>query len=183
MYSLLTMMQGQVSDQVSQLSILTSNHRVILRRARAAFDGPFPVFALMAGQRIPLSDEQVEWLNREALSLAARREAEIKEIISTMLDADRMGIEPPMSIAAFMRTQSAYNGSKTGATSNAPSSCDQCGRDLTEVGFFFDGCTTQALQWSWMCPPCFFGLGCGVGEGFGQLYLREDERTFLILGG
>jgi hypothetical protein len=33
-----------------------------------------------------------------------------------------------------------------------------------------------------MCPPCFFGLGCGVGNGFGQLYLREQGQTFLILG-
>jgi hypothetical protein len=63
-----------------------------------------------------------------------------------------------------------------------PESCDQCGRQLGEAGFIFDACTTENLAWSWMCPACFFELGCGIGEGFGQLYLDGRDVTYLILG-
>jgi hypothetical protein len=163
-------------------SIWTSSNRLVLRRARGSFDGPFPVFGMIAGERIPLSAEQIAWLNKETLSLANRPEPEIKKVILAMLEADRSGTEPPMDIAGFMRTQSAYDGSRVEAATNTPDSCDQCGRDLGEVGYFFDGCTIENLMWSWMCPPCFFGLGCGVGNGFGQLYLQEQRQTFSILG-
>ena len=81
-----------------------------------------------------------------------------------------------------MRELTLYDGSETKTVTNAPDSCDQCGRDLHGVGYYFDACTIEDLMWSWMCPPCFFGLGCGVGEGYGQLYLRSEDGTFLILG-
>jgi hypothetical protein len=164
------------------MSVWTSGSRLVLRRARSSFDGPFAVFGVIAGQRIPLSAEQIATLNKQALFLVEQPESEINKIIVAMLNADRFGTEPPMDIAGFMRTESAYDGSRIETSSEPPDSCDQCGRDLGEMGYVFDACTTENLMWSWMCPPCFFGLGCGVGEGWGQLYFREHDQTFLVIG-
>jgi hypothetical protein len=136
----------------------------------------------MGDQRVPLTADQIASLNTQAVSLAEMSGSEIKRIVVAMLEADRLGAEPPMDIAGFMREPSAYDGSCVESASNAPDSCDQCGRSLCDIGYFFDACTIQDMMWSWMCPPCFFGLGCGVGEGWGQLYLREHGLTFLILG-
>lgn len=156
--------------------------RLIFRRARSSFDGPFPVFALMGNQRVPLSLEQIEWLNQEALSLANGSGPEIEAKLLEILAADHRGNEAPLHVAGFMRMPSPYDGGRKKANIDPPRHCDQCARGLSETGFFFDACTTEDLKWSWMCPPCFFGLGCGVGEGWGQLYRREKAQFFLILG-
>ena len=55
--------------------------RRILRRARANRDGPFSHSALIAGQKVPLSADQIEELCRQALDLAA----EPPEGINTVL--------------------------------------------------------------------------------------------------
>ena len=167
------------------MSIWTSKiSRFLLRRARAAFDGPLPLYGLeiVSGKKLPLSADQSEWLNKEALQLAERPSSEINEAVLKMLESDKLGTEPPMDIAGLMRSVEPYGGSYTAVDIDAPGSRDQCGRSLIEIGFFFDACTINNMQWSWMCPPCFFALGCGVGNGFGQLYLRENGATFLVLG-
>lgn len=87
-----------------------------------------------------------------------------------------------MEIAGFMRERDSYRGRVKKSEVGAPDTCDQCYRNLTEVGFFFDACTVSDMKWSWMCPPCFFALGCGVGKGFGQLYVYQDGELFLVLG-
>jgi hypothetical protein len=156
--------------------------RRVYRRARGSFDGIFPVYALCDRRRVPLTADQCEELNRQALALAERPASAIRSVIQEMLDADKSGGQHDLQISAFLREQSPYNGSRTKTSINAPQLCDQCGRALREVGFFLDACTIEDVKWSWMCPPCFFALGCGVGQGFGQLYLSEGSETFLILG-
>jgi hypothetical protein len=106
----------------------------------------------------------------------------IKSAVQEMLDADKSGTEHGLEVSAFLRETKRYDGSREKIITEVPKSCDQCGRDLSAVGYFLDACTTEDMKWSWMCPPCFFALGCGVGHGFGQLYLRDGEQTFLILG-
>lgn len=155
---------------------------MLFRRSRGDFDGPFPVYAPMGEQKIPLSEDQCTELNRQAIDLAGRPASEIKILIEQMLLADQSGTAPPMDLAGFMREQEPYDGSRKKFAANAPNNCDQCGRDLNKVGFFFDACTIENMLWSWMCPPCFFGLGCGVGNGYGQLYLREHGEEYIILG-
>jgi hypothetical protein len=141
------------------------------------------VFALVNGQKIPLSPEQIEWLSKEALSLAELNGSGIRAEIAKILECDRTGVEAELYVAGLMRMKKPYDGSLIAAPlADPPHTCDQCGRDLRDTGFFFDACTTQDLKWSWMCPPCFFGLGCGVGEGWGQLYLHNGGRVVLVLG-
>ena len=164
------------------MSIWTSNQRLVLRRARADFDGPYPVYAVMGGQKMPLSKDQIGGLNQQALNLAEQPAPKIKIVLSKMLEADRFGTEPPMDIAGFIRQSEPYEGTRAATVTNAPNSCDQCGRDLNYVGYFLDACTIEKQMWSWMCAPCFFALGCGVGNGYGQLYLREDDDDFLVFG-
>ena len=164
------------------MSIWVSDQRLLFRRARAAFDGPDPVYALMGGQRIPLSEDQISALNQQVIELAKQPASRIKNTVLKMLEADSAGTEPPLDIAGFMRELNPYDGVQSKTVTNAPDSCDQCGRDLHGVGYYFDACTIEDQMWSWMCPPCFFGLGCGVGEGYGQLYLRSDDEEFLIMG-
>jgi hypothetical protein len=173
--------QAYTQDQVIR-SPEMSKSRWIFHRARGDFDGGFPVYALFGKQKVPLTADQCKELNQQALRLARRPNTEIKSTIQEMLDADNSGNEHLLEIAGFLRAMRPYNGSRRKILTNAPSDCDQCGRDLGEVGFFLDACTIEDMKWSWMCPPCFFALGCGVGYGFGQLYLREGNETFLILG-
>lgn len=154
----------------------------MFRRMRGDFDGPFPVYAPMGRQKIPLTADQITELNRQAIDLAERPASEIKDVILQMLHADQSGIAPPMDLAGFMREQEPYDGSRIESAINAPNNCDQCGRGLNDFGYIFDACTIENLLWAWMCPPCFFGLGCGVGNGYGQLYLREHGEVYLILG-
>ena len=164
------------------MSIWTSNQRVLLRRARADFDGPFPVYAAVGEKKAPLSDDQIAAAKQQALDLAGRPAPQIKNTLAEMLEADSSGTEPPMDIAGFMRGPEPYGGTRSETMTDAPKSCDQCGRDLNDVGYFFDACTIENMMWSWMCPPCFFVRGCGVGNGYGQLYLRADGKEYLILG-
>lgn len=49
------------------------------------------------------------------------------------------------------------------------------------LGFFFDACIVENLMWSWMCPPCFFGLGCGVGQGTDSSTLVTAPNSILCL--
>jgi len=162
---------------------MNTDDRVLLRRPRAAFDGQDPVFAVMSGKKIALSSDHNAWLIKQSLELADQSSSSIKATLRAMLESDKLGIEHPMEIAGLMRGKTPYDGRHKKSEIDAPESCDQCSRNLTEVGFFFDACTISNMEWSWMCPPCFFALGCGVGEGFGQLYLRQDGEAFLLLGG
>jgi hypothetical protein len=120
-------------------------------------------------------------LNQQVLKLANQPAARIRSTILEMLEADSSGTKPPLDIAGFMRGLAPYDGEKSETVTNAPRSCDQCGRDLHDVGYYFDACTTENMMWSWMCPPCFFGLGCGVGEGYGQLYLHSGDKDFQLI--
>lgn len=158
--------------------------RWIFRRARSPIDGPFPVFALVGQRRIPLSPEQTAWLDDEASSLAQLKGLGIRGEIARMLDCDRTGAAADLHVAGFMRISTPYPGTLTPTPLiEPPERCDQCSRDLHDTGFLFDVCTTFQMKWCWMCPPCFFRVGCGVGEGWGQLYLQDGEQIDLVLGG
>src|SRR6185503_6800646 len=105
--------------------------------------------------------EQRREIATQAAWLARQPNADIKDIVRKMLTADQEGTKPPLDLAGFIRCEEAYDGSRTEVAADAPDRCDQCGRDLIEAGYYLDGCTTRDLMWSWMCPPCFFRVGCG----------------------
>lgn len=160
-----------------------SARRWIFRRARFSSDGPFPVFALVGQRRIPMSPEQMAWLDDEASSLSQLKGPQVRKEIARMLDCDQTGAEAHLHVAGFLRMPAVYSGTLTTVPlMQVPDRCDQCSRDLGDTGYFFDACTTFQMQWSWMCPPCFFRVGCGVGEGWGQLYLQNEGRVHLVLG-
>lgn len=156
--------------------------RLIIRRARDSFDGPFPIYALVGDTKVPLTPEQASELDVQALTMAGQTAAEIGEMVSKMLEADSSGAKPPLELGGLLAQPIPFDGSRTSMEIDLPEACDQCGRDLAEIGYVFDTCTRASLEWSWMCPPCFFGLGCGVGEGFGQLYAFDRTNVFLVLG-
>lgn len=69
-----------------------------------------------------------------------------------------------------------------------PESCDLCGTDLLEGGFFVDGAIKDG-SWANMCPGCTAKHGRGIGWGVGQFYRAQGTadgqktRWVLIAGG
>jgi len=72
--------------------------------------------------------------------------------------------------------------------------CNLCARELAPIGYVIDGevkGTPQMTvhdgstvgQWAYMCPACFSELGVGVKWGRGQLYERQPDGQWLMVGG
>lgn len=72
--------------------------------------------------------------------------------------------------------------------------CNLCGRELAPFGYVIDGevkGTPQTAipggstvgQWAYMCPSCFSRRGVGVKWGAGQLYERQPDGEWLMVGG
>ena len=72
--------------------------------------------------------------------------------------------------------------------------CNLCGADLARLGYVIDGEVkgtpqvavpdgTTMGQWAYMCPTCFAKRGVGVKWGSGQLYERQNDGQWLLVGG
>ena len=64
-----------------------------------------------------------------------------------------------------------------------PEKCDSCGVDLRERWFFVDGRVRGSGEWRDMCSQCFFATGARIGRGKGQLYQRQADGRWLLVGG
>jgi len=64
-----------------------------------------------------------------------------------------------------------------------PDKCDVCGTALSERSFFVDGRLSERGEWRDMCSQCFFVQGGRIGAGKGQLYQRQPDEKWLLVGG
>jgi len=62
-------------------------------------------------------------------------------------------------------------------------SCDSCGYSLTDRGLFVDGQFRGQDVWGNLCADCFESKGAGIGWGRGQLYARQPNGTWRLVGG
>ncbi len=68
-------------------------------------------------------------------------------------------------------------------TCNAPSKCDLCGQSLGAMKYFIDGKLSNDNAWANMCEKCFTKQGAGIGWGVGQLFMRQPDGKWLLVGG
>jgi hypothetical protein len=61
--------------------------------------------------------------------------------------------------------------------------CDFCQCDLSSRGLFVDGGLKGTLSAANMCIPCFKVRGRGIGWGKGQLYARQANGDWRLVGG
>jgi hypothetical protein len=61
--------------------------------------------------------------------------------------------------------------------------CDFCGSSLAKRGMFVDGCVRGKTTWGNMCAQCCESKGEGVRWGSGQLYARQPNGDWRIVGG
>jgi len=61
--------------------------------------------------------------------------------------------------------------------------CDLCGADLVDGGFFIDGRIYAHTTWAMMCLLCHNQVGVGLGTGRGQKYERQEDGKWLKIGG
>jgi hypothetical protein len=61
--------------------------------------------------------------------------------------------------------------------------CDFCGSSLAKRGMFVDGCLRGKTTWGNMCAQCFESKGEGVRWGSGQLYARQPNGDWRMVGG
>lgn len=66
---------------------------------------------------------------------------------------------------------------------NAPERCQVCGISLATEPFMSDGAITNLGQWAIMCADCTLFYGEGIGCGVGQLYRKESDGSWLLVGG
>lgn len=64
-----------------------------------------------------------------------------------------------------------------------PDACGGCGADLTKRQFFVDGRLRDSLMWGCLCAECFSEQGEGIGWGDGQLYKRQADGDWRLVGG
>lgn len=167
------------------MSIWTSPSRFRFRRARGDIDGPHSTYALAladAGRRIPLAASQLAELRKQIEWLEDQSSRVIEGTVEQLLLSDQKGSEPMLDLTGFLRVERPYDSNESKADGDGLSDTCDCGRSL-ESGFLFDVCSNLNLVWSWMCPICFFRMGCGLGTGFGQLYRRHGSEVSLVWGG
>lgn len=64
-----------------------------------------------------------------------------------------------------------------------PTTCDICSGSLDKYTFFIDGVVEGTMEWANMCPQCFTSRGQGVAWGKGQLYMRQEDGTWVMTAG
>ena len=65
----------------------------------------------------------------------------------------------------------------------APEVCDCCNESFAGQQYMIDGGLKGSIAWANMCAECFFRVGKGIGWGDGQLYLKQDDGTWLKVAG
>lgn len=63
-----------------------------------------------------------------------------------------------------------------------PDVCDICKTSLHNRRYMVDGAVKPSGAGACMCPKCFHFYGEGIGWGFGQLYLHQNDRWLLVGG-
>lgn len=76
------------------------------------------------------------------------------------------------AIAAHREAEYAYGAER----------CDMCRRSFETCGLFVDGATSTGA-WANMCATCFQREGTGLGWGRGQLYARQRNGDWRLVGG
>lgn len=66
---------------------------------------------------------------------------------------------------------------------DAPEDCDICSIPLAREAFFLDGRLQGNPAWANMCADCSVYFGEGIGWGTGQLYRKEKDGRWLMVGG
>jgi len=66
---------------------------------------------------------------------------------------------------------------------DAPEDCDICSIPLAGESFFSDGRIQGSPAWANMCADCSVYHGEGIGWGTGQLYRKEKDGRWLMVGG
>ncbi|MFG1410937.1 endonuclease NucS domain-containing protein [Xanthobacter sp. VTT E-85241] len=66
---------------------------------------------------------------------------------------------------------------------DAPEHCDICSIPLARETFFSDGRLQDNPAWANMCADCSVYHGAGIGWGTGQLYRKESDGRWLMVGG
>ncbi|MBX9899960.1 MAG: hypothetical protein K2Y28_04165 [Burkholderiaceae bacterium] len=64
-----------------------------------------------------------------------------------------------------------------------PTSCDLCGKSLTNEKYFIDGKVNDSPMWANMCGQCHGACGVEIKWGRGQLYLNCGIEGWLKVGG
>ena len=64
-----------------------------------------------------------------------------------------------------------------------PEKCGLCGAELSHRWFFVDGQVRESGEWQDMCSQCFFSNSVAIGPGKGQLYQRQTDGRWLLVGG
>ena len=64
----------------------------------------------------------------------------------------------------------------------APDDCNICKESLIAQKYIVDGKSKTHNRWLFMCEECFLTHGAAIGWGFGQLFLREGQRKWLLVG-
>jgi len=67
--------------------------------------------------------------------------------------------------------------------SDPPEACDICSIPLYKETFISDGRLKEHAAWANMCADCTVYYGNGIGWGIGQLYRRESDGRWLLVGG
>jgi len=65
---------------------------------------------------------------------------------------------------------------------NAPVGCDICG-SLFWTGQYMADCSLDFGGAGCVCEQCFYDHGIGIGYGVGQLYLKQADGKWLLVGG
>ena len=66
---------------------------------------------------------------------------------------------------------------------SSPQKCNLCGADLGTRSLFVDGQVGGSGEWRDMCSQCFFANSAKVAWGKGQLYQRQSDGKWLLVGG
>jgi len=66
---------------------------------------------------------------------------------------------------------------------DVPEDCDVCSIPLAGETYFSDGRLRGKATWANMCADCTVYRGAGIGWGTGQLYRKEADGQWLMVGG
>ena len=155
----------------------------VIRRARDAGDGPWPLFARIAGTAIPLSEEQQGAIAADAARALSWSNEDAKRFVEAYLRCEEIPETAGSALMGFLKEEVPWGGGSSPSDAPIPRICNLCARNLVETGFAFDAITTDQMQWSYMCVGCFLNHGCGLGNGWGQLFKASSAGEWLLVKG
>jgi hypothetical protein len=88
--------------------------------------------------------------------------------------------DPSKSLASLVDLERAR---REPTFANPSERCDLCSVRLADDEYFIDGAVKGAGTWANMCPQCHLERGEGIGWGFGQLFMRQEDGSWLMVAG